>query len=131
MTRLVIRRCAIHQLCNLNLPLACKCELCSHFFFIIICNCSFFPLVLHGALTCILCMLLFFKKKILTFLYRDVSISKISHTGASCYNADSHLETVAELYIDNSSAEVCSGWHVFLVDHNLIPSPPPPQIFNI
>ncbi|KAH9662177.1 hypothetical protein KPL70_024759 [Citrus sinensis] len=36
----------------------------------------------------------------------DVSISKISHTGASCYNADSHLETVAELYIDNSSAEV-------------------------
>ncbi|KAL9412599.1 hypothetical protein AB3S75_041276 [Citrus x aurantiifolia] len=36
----------------------------------------------------------------------DVSISKISHTGASCYNADSHLETVAELYSDNSSVEV-------------------------
>lgn len=32
------------------------------FFFIIICNCSFFPLVLHGALTCILCTLLFFYK---------------------------------------------------------------------
>lgn len=36
----------------------------------------------------------------------DVSISKISHTGASCYNADSQLETVAELYGDNSSVEV-------------------------
>lgn len=36
----------------------------------------------------------------------DVPISKISHTGASCYNADSHLETVAELCSDNSSVEV-------------------------
>lgn len=126
----MIRRCVIHQLCNLNLPLACKCELCSHFFSLL------FVIVLFSLWFCMELWLVsfvrsFFFIKILTFLYRDVSISKISHTGASCYNADSHLETVAELYSDNSSVEVCSGWHVFLVDHNLIPSPPPLPIFNI
>lgn len=95
-------RCVTHQLCDL--PLACKHD----FFLFFLLSLLFFWL--WTDLSVILFQMHFyFPLIVLTFSYRNSSISRFSGSEAGYYKSDSQLDVLDELDRDNSSLEVSSG----------------------